>query len=45
MNPSEQTKILIVDDDPDTRDIIRLSLDSESYRITEAKTGVEALEK
>ena len=45
MTLSEQTKILIVDDDPDTRDIIRLSLDSESYRITEAKTGVEALEK
>jgi len=45
MNLSEQTKILIVDDDPDTRDIIRLSLDSETYRITEAKTGVEALEK
>ncbi len=45
MYSAELTKILIVDDDPDTRDIIRLSLDSESYRISEAKTGVEALEK
>jgi len=45
MNSSEQTKILIVDDDPDTRDIIRLSLNSKVYRISEARTGVEALEK
>ncbi|MEW5801977.1 MAG: response regulator [bacterium] len=45
MNSSEQTKILIVDDDPDTRDIIRLSLNSHAYRISEARTGVEALEK
>jgi len=45
MNSSDRTKILIVDDDSDTRDIIRLSLDSDAYRITEARTGVEALEK
>lgn len=45
MNPSEQTKVLIVDDDSDTRDIIRLSLNTEAYRITEARTGNEALER
>lgn len=45
MNSTEQTKVLIVDDDPDTRDIIRLSLNSRAYRISEARTGVEALEK
>lgn len=45
MGALEQTKVLIVDDDPDTRDIIRLSLNTDAYRISEARTGVEALEK
>ena len=46
MNGSdERTKVLVVDDDPATRDIIRLSLSPLGYHISEAVTGTEALEK
>lgn len=37
-------KILIVDDDPSIREIIRVYLTSESYDIIEAENGEEALE-
>ncbi len=36
-------KILIVDDDPDIRDILKLSLSEENYEVTEAGNGEEAL--
>ncbi len=36
-------KILIVDDDPDIRDILHLSLHAEGYEIVEAGDGEEAL--
>ena len=36
-------KILIVDDDPDIRDILRLTLSEENYEILEAADGEEAL--
>jgi diguanylate cyclase (GGDEF)-like protein len=36
-------KILIADDDPDIRDILRLSLSEENYEVIEAKDGEEAL--
>jgi diguanylate cyclase (GGDEF)-like protein len=36
-------KILIVDDDPDIRDILKLTLSEENYEILEAKDGEEAL--
>jgi PleD family two-component response regulator len=42
---SGTTKILVVDDDPATRDIIRLSLCPLGYHVSEATTGTEALEK
>jgi len=36
-------KILIVDDDPDIRDVLRLTLSEEKYEILEASDGEEAL--
>jgi len=38
------TKILIADDDPDIRDILKLTLSEENYEIIEAQNGEEALE-
>ncbi len=38
------TKILIVDDNADIRDVIRLNLASEGYEILEAENGYEGLE-
>jgi len=37
-------KILIADDDPDIRDILKLTLSEENYEIIEASNGEEALE-
>ena len=37
------TKVLIVDDDPDIRDILKLSLAEENYEVIEAPNGEEAL--
>ena len=37
------TKILIVDDDPDIREILKLTLSEENYETMEAKNGEEAL--
>lgn len=36
-------KILVVDDDPDIRDILKLTLSEENYEIIEASDGEEAL--
>jgi diguanylate cyclase (GGDEF)-like protein len=36
-------KILVVDDDPDIRDVLRLTLEGENYEVTEAANGEEAL--
>jgi diguanylate cyclase (GGDEF)-like protein len=36
-------KILIVDDDPDIRDVLKLTLSEENYEVFEAKDGEEAL--
>jgi len=38
-------RILIVDDDPDILDVLRITLDSEGFDVTEAHDGEEALEK
>ena len=40
---AEQT-ILIVEDDPDIRDGVRILLAGEGYRILEAENGLRALE-
>ena len=37
--------ILVIDDDPDIREILRLSLEREGYRVILAATGIEALHK
>lgn len=37
-------KILIADDDPDIRDVLKITLTEENYETTEAKNGEEALE-
>lgn len=47
---SEQTgntapRVLIVDDNPEIREIIRILLSGEGYELEEAKNGNEALEK
>lgn len=36
-------KILIVDDDPDIRDVLKLTLSEENYEVFEASDGEEAL--
>jgi len=36
-------RILIVDDDPDIRDILKITLSEENYEVTEAPDGEEAL--
>ena len=41
----DNTNILIIEDDSDIRDGIRLLLEGESFQITEAATGSEGLEK
>jgi diguanylate cyclase (GGDEF)-like protein len=38
-------RILIVDDDPDIRDVLRLTLSEENYEILEASDGEEALKQ
>ncbi len=40
----EKEKILIVDDEPDILDVLKLTLQEENYQVIEAKDGVEALE-
>jgi len=37
-------KILIADDDPDIRDVLKITLNEENYETIEAKNGEEALE-
>jgi diguanylate cyclase (GGDEF)-like protein len=36
-------KILVVDDEPDIRDVLRITLEDEKYEVYEAENGVEAL--
>jgi len=38
-------KILIIDDEPDIRDVLKITLESEGFDVFEAKDGVEGLEK
>ena len=40
----ETARILIVDDNPEIREIIRILLQGEGYDIEEAKNGTKALE-
>ena len=38
-------KVLVVDDDPDIRDVLTLILESQEYQVTAARDGVECLDK
>jgi CheY-like chemotaxis protein len=38
-------KILVIEDHPDTRELLRLMLEMEGYEITEARTGEEGVRK
>lgn len=38
-------KILIIDDEPDIRDVLKITLECEGFEVFEAKDGVEGLEK
>lgn len=40
----EQTRILVVDDNPEIREVLRILLKSEGYEIVEAENGTQALE-
>ncbi|MEW6088469.1 MAG: response regulator [bacterium] len=44
MSNIHQTKILVVDDDPDIREAIKLTLDSIAYNVIEAENGTRAME-
>lgn len=39
-----KVNILVVDDDPDIRDVLKLTLEGEGYNVQEAANGKEALE-
>ena len=39
----EPTKILVVDDNPEIREILRILLENEAYEVTEADNGAAAL--
>lgn len=41
--PSQELRVLVVDDDPYIRDVVAQLLESEGYRIEEATNGAEAL--
>ncbi|MFH1459557.1 MAG: response regulator [Candidatus Omnitrophota bacterium] len=38
-------KILIIDDEPDIRDVLKITLECEDFEVYEARDGVEGLEK
>ena len=42
---SEKRRILVVDDDPDIRDVLKLTLEAEGYLVKEARDGKEGLEQ
>ena len=39
------TRIMVVDDDPHIRELVRIFLRNDGFEIVEAENGVEALEK
>jgi DNA-binding response OmpR family regulator len=45
MDKQTRASLLIVDDDPDIREVLRLLLESEGYSVCEASCGEEALAK
>ncbi len=45
MNPSKTHLILVADDDPDIRSLLRILLEKEGYRIAESADGQEAVKQ
>jgi CheY-like chemotaxis protein len=41
---NQEHKILIVDDDPNYREVLRIKLENEGFKVIEANSGKEALE-
>ena len=41
----QEKKILVIDDDPDIREVLTLVLEAEGYRVTTANYGADGLEK
>jgi CheY-like chemotaxis protein len=44
MEATHMTSVLIVNDDKDTRDVLRLAFEDEGYVVAEAADGLQALE-
>src|SRR6185369_12307062 len=44
-SPAQHTRVLVVEDDADMRGLIADLLSHEGYRVEEAVTGIDALEK
>ncbi len=42
---SEPTRVLVVEDDPELRELLALSLRLESYHVFEARDGLDALDR
>jgi CheY-like chemotaxis protein len=45
VTPPPQRHVLLVEDDPDTREVLRLILESEGMTVTPAYDGLQALER
>lgn len=45
MNPKETSKILMVDDNQEIREVVNILLTGEGYEVEEASDGIQALEK
>ncbi len=43
--PSRRQKILVVEDEPDVRELLRYNLDQEGFAVEEAADGIEAVER
>jgi len=39
-----KTRIIVIDDDPDIRDVLSLTLTEEGYDVLEAENGLEGVE-
>ena len=44
MEATQMASVLVVDDDKDTRDVLRLAFEDEGYVVSEAADGLETLE-
>src|SRR4051794_38465885 len=45
LNPQDTASILVIDDDPVVRSLLRATLESDQFTVSEASDGVEGYEK